>query len=95
MTELPAPGPDATIIEAVTRNGNPCRVVDNTGSIPREELERLLEDLVAGGHFGLHALSAQGDNSIRLGEPSLTHLQFGDRMYRMLLFPHEARLEAL
>jgi len=94
MSDIPPPGPDARIIEAVTQTGKPCRVVDNTGTIERAELERLLGDLIAGHHFGLRALSASGGNAIRLGEPAFTHMQFGDRIYRMLLFPYEARLEA-
>ncbi len=94
MTPIPAPGPDATVLESVAHNGNPCRIVDNTGTIAREELEAVLEELIAGGHFGLRGLSASGGNAIRLGEPAFTHMQFGDRVYRMLLFPYEARLEA-
>lgn len=94
MTTTPPPGPDATIIESVAHNGKPCRIVDNTGTIDRSELERLLADLIEARHFGLRAMSAQGDNAIKLGEPQFTHMQFGDRIYRMLLFPYEARLEA-
>jgi hypothetical protein len=94
MTNAPPPGPDATIIESVAHNGRPCRIVDNTGSIDRAELERLLADLIEGHHFGLRGLSAKGENAITLGEPEFTHMQFGDRIYRMLLFPYEARLEA-
>jgi hypothetical protein len=94
MTNTPPPGPDATIIESVAQNGRPCRIVDNTGTIERAELEQLLADLISEGHFGLRAMSAKGSNAIRLDEPEFTHMQFGDRMYRMLLFPYEARLEA-
>ncbi|TVP91768.1 MAG: hypothetical protein EA347_02130 [Thioalkalivibrio sp.] len=93
MSDIPPPGPGATIIESVAHNGRPCRVVDNTGTIDRAELERLLADLIEERHFGLRAMSAKGGNSIRLGEPEFTHMQFGDRIYRMLLFPYEARLE--
>jgi hypothetical protein len=93
MSSIPPPGPDATIVEAVAHNGKPCRVVDNTGTINRAELERLLADLIEERRFGLRALSAKGSNAIRLGEPEFTHMQFGDRLYRMLLFPYEARLE--
>lgn len=93
MSDIPPPGPDATIVESVAHNGKPCRVVDNTGTIERAELERLLADLIEARHFGLRAMSAKGSNSIRLGEPDFTHMQFGDRIYRMLLFPYEARLE--
>jgi hypothetical protein len=94
MSEIPPPAPGATIVESVAHNGKPCRVVDNTGTIARVELERLLVDLVETRQFGVRGLSAKGGNTIRLGEPEFTHMQFGDQMYRMLLFPYEARLEA-
>jgi hypothetical protein len=94
MTNAPPPGPGATIIESVAHNGRPCRIVDNTGSIDHAELERLLAELIEERCFGLRGLSATGENAIRLGEPEFTHMQFGDRIYRMLLFPYEARLEA-
>jgi hypothetical protein len=93
MSEIPPPAPGATIIESVAHNGKPCRVVDNTGTIARAELEQLLIDLVETRQFGVRGLSAKGSNTIRLGEPEFTHMQFGDQMYRMLLFPYEARLE--
>jgi hypothetical protein len=93
MSEIPPPAPSATIIESVAHNGKPCRVVDNTGTIPRAELEQLLRDLIEARHFGVRGLSATGSNAIRLGEPEFTHMQFGESMYRMLLFPYEARLE--
>jgi hypothetical protein len=94
MSEIPPPAPGATIVESVAHNGKPCRVVDNTGTIARVELERLLVDLVETRQFGVRGLSAKGGNTIRLGEPEFTHMQFGDQIYRMLLFPYEARLEA-
>ncbi len=94
MSEIPPPAPGATIIESVAHNGRPCRVVDNTGTIARAELEQLLVELIESRHFGVRGLSAKGSNAIRLGEPEFTHMQFGDAIYRMLLFPYEARLEA-
>ncbi len=94
MSQPPEPGPHATVIEATAHNGKPCRIVDNTGRVPRAELEHLLESLIAERRFGLNALSASGSSAIRLGEPQFTHLQVGDELYRFLLFPYEARLEA-
>lgn len=95
MTNAPPPGPDATIIESVAHNGRPCRIVDNTGSIDRAELEMLLAELIEERRFGLRGLSATVESAVRLGEPEFTQMQFGDRVYRMRLFPYEARLEAL
>lgn len=93
MSQPPEPAPSATIIEGTAHNGKPCRVVDNTGTIPRAELEQLLADLIEQKRFGLNALSATGSSAIKLGEPQFTHLQMGEELYRFLLFPYEARLE--
>lgn len=93
MMQPPAPNPEATIVESVTHSGKPCRVVDNTGTVDRNELEQLLNDLIDRKQFGIRGLSAKGESTIRLGEPEFTHMQFGSAIYRLLLFPYEARLE--
>ncbi|NIR59376.1 MAG: hypothetical protein GWO02_07570 [Gammaproteobacteria bacterium] len=85
--------PGASVVEGETRSGKPCRVIDNTGTVRRAELEQLLHTLVAEGHFGLTGLSASGGQTIKLGEPRFTHIQFGESLYRLLLFPYEAVIE--
>lgn len=94
MTQPPEPEPQATVIEGTAHNGNACRIVDNTGTVPHPELEGLLNELIEARRFGLHALSSTGSNAIKLGEPQFTHLQVGENLYRFLLFPYEARLES-
>ena len=83
----------ATIIEGVAHNGKPCRIVDNTGTIEREALRSLLDQLIADQRFGLTGLSCAGGNTIKLGAPEFTHLQIGETLYRFILLPYEARLE--
>jgi hypothetical protein len=85
--------PGATVIEAVAQNGKPCRIIDNTGKVDPRELRDVLDMLVREKKFGIGALSAKGGNTIALNRPSTTHVQFGDELFRMLLFAYEARIE--
>lgn len=93
--EVPAAeiSPQAVILEGVAHNGRACRIVDNTGRVPREELRALLEALIAERRFGLSGRSAAGGNTIRLGAPEFTHVQLGGELYRLVLFPYEARID--
>lgn len=96
-TAPPSPGAasaKATIIEGIAHNGRPCRIIDNTGTVPAAELYTVLEALIAERRFGLGGLSAHGGNAIPLDHPAATHIQFGNQLYRILLFPYEARIEA-
>lgn len=85
--------PDATIIESRTHTGRICRIIDNTRSIDRAELSSVLETLIQEKRFGVAALSAHGSGVLSIGHPDSTHIQFGDTLYRLLLFPYEARIE--
>ncbi len=85
--------PDAIIVEGVAHNGKPCRVVDNTASVEVAELQALLDDLIAQKRFGLQGLSVAGSNRIAIDQPIGTHIQLGNDMYRILLYPYEARIE--
>lgn len=94
-TEEPAPAGAATVVvEGVAHNGKPCRVVDVTGTIPRSELEVFLADLIAQRRFGLSGLSDAGGSTITIGGSEYGHVQFGEHLYRCILHPYEARLEA-
>jgi len=95
---VPCPGPDtlrpdAVVIEGRTHTGRPCRITDNTCSIPREDLIAVLEGLITERRFGMAALSAPGGHVLAIGQPHSTHIQFADTLYRLLLFPYEARIE--
>lgn len=83
----------ATVIEGVAHNGKPCRIVDNTGSVDPREMQEVLDALIAEKRFGLGGMSAKGGNTINLKEPAVSPVQFGDTLYRLLLFPYEARIE--
>ena len=83
----------AVVIEGVAHNGKPCRIIDNTGTVARAELEALLAELIEQRRFGLSGRSLAGSASIRLGEPDFTHIQLGDELYRFILLPYEARIE--
>ena len=84
----------AVVIEGVAHNGKPCRIVDNTGTVARDELESLLAELIEQRRFGLSGRSLAGSDCIRLGEPEFTHIQLGTELYRFILLPYEARIEA-
>ncbi len=85
--------PAAHCVEGISHTGRPCRLMDNTGTVDRAQLQTLLDELIAQKLFGPQALSGAGDNTLRLDQPRITHIQFGDTLYRLLLFPHEARIE--
>lgn len=85
--------PDAVIIDGTAHNGKPCRIVDNTASVPEAELRELLESLVAERAFGLGGKTVSGGNTITLGAPEGTHIQIGEGLYRLVMFPYEARVE--
>ena len=85
--------PGATIIEGVAHNGKPCRIVDNTGEVPRAELDEVLQALIREKKFGVGGLSASGGSTIALNQPTTSHIQFGEKLYRLLVFTYEARIE--
>ena len=85
--------PAVHCVEGFSHTGKPCRLIDNTGTVEHAQLQALLDDLIAQKLFGLQALSGAGDNTLRLDQPRITHIQFGATLYRLLLFPHEARIE--
>jgi hypothetical protein len=91
---IPPISDKATVIDGVAHNGKPCRIVDNTGEIDQAELQSLLDQLIAEKQFGLAGKSLAGGNTIKLGAPDFTHMQFGDDLYRFILLPYEARIEA-
>lgn len=94
--DCPRPGAvrsGATVLEGIAHNGKPCRIVDNTGTIAREELQDALDRLIRERRFGIAGRSASGGNTIALDRPACGHVQFGEYLYRILLFPYEARIE--
>ena len=84
---------DAVILEGTAHNGKPCRMVDNTASVPSDELQALFDHLIAEETFGISGTSVSGGSTIRIGGPQGTHIQIGEDIYRIVLFPYEARIE--
>ena len=82
------------MIEAKTASGKPCRIVDSTASVDQQELKALLDELIAQRRFGLFSVSSAGSDTISLGEPQFAHVQLQDEIYRLILTPKEARIEA-
>jgi len=81
-----------TVLRALTHTGHACQLTDVTGSISSVELSKLLNDLIATKAFGLSAMSTDSA-TIKLDAPKLAHIQIGDELYRLLLFPYEGRIE--
>lgn len=85
---------DAVRYEAVTRQGRPCALTDNTGRcLPAAAVREVLDGLVANDVFGFRARSAAGAATIGLDQAEATHVQIGDELYRLVVRRYEARLE--
>lgn len=81
-----------TVLRALTHTGHACQLTDLTGRVSSDELRKLLDDLIATKAFGLSAISTDSA-TIKLDAPKLAHIQIGDELYRLLLFPYEGRIE--
>ncbi len=83
---------NAIIVDGVMSNGHACRLVDNTGDIDRQTLEELLQVLILERRFGGAGLSPVGGDTVTIGAPQYGHVQVGETLYRLLVFPYEARI---
>ncbi|MGH8670716.1 MAG: hypothetical protein ACREUA_01590 [Burkholderiales bacterium] len=85
---------DAVRLEARTRRGKRCVLIDNTGrNLPLGELRAILDGLIEHDHFGFKSFSAAGGDAIDLNRRESSHVQIGDRLYRLIVYRLEARLE--
>lgn len=92
----PQPGavrPDAIVVDGVTHTGKACRIVDNTASVERAALREVLDTLIRERRFGPGVRFHSSGRMVSLDRPLCSHVQFGERLYRILLFPYEARIE--
>jgi len=81
------------VVEGRTTRGRRCRLADCSGDrLPREELERLLAELIATGAFGFRAVSEDGA-VLRLDRPDFAHIQIAGRLYRLIVERDDARIE--
>ncbi|MCU0805704.1 MAG: hypothetical protein MUF79_11550 [Burkholderiales bacterium] len=86
--------PDAVRVRGATRRGKPCELVDNTGErLPRAELESILAALVEQDAFGFNIASAKGGHTLDLERRESAHVQVGEKLYRLLVYRYEARIE--
>lgn len=85
--------PGALIVEGATASGKRCRVIDNTGTVERAELLNLLDKLISEKRFGFSGVSSAGGSTVTIGAPVFAHVQLGGELYRLILFPYEARIE--
>ena len=83
--------PRGLTVEGTTRRGRPCRLSDHTGTLSRETLESLLQDLIEQEQFGVLGLT-QGE-ALSLDNPRFTHVQLEGRLYRLLVFRYHAVIE--
>ena len=80
-------------VEGRTARGKVCRLIDGSGDgLAREELERLLAELVANDAFGFKAMSADGA-AARLDRPEFAHVQIAGRLYRLIVERYVARID--
>jgi hypothetical protein len=85
---------DSVRVRGTTRRGKPCELIDNTGeSLPRAELESILAALIAEDAFGFNIASAKGGHTLDLERRESAHIQLGEKIYRLLVYRYEARIE--
>jgi len=83
---------DPFIVISHTPSGRECCLKDMTQSLPKAELEQLMDQLLEQKLFGFNMLS-DTSGTMSLDKPRLTHIQIGEQLYRLLLFPYEAQIE--
>ena len=85
---------DAGVLRAETRRGKPCYLIDNTGDgLPQAELREVLQGLIEAEMFGFRTLSAGGGDTIPLDRRESAHVQIGGKLYRLIVYRYEARIE--
>ena len=85
---------DAQRLTGVTLRGKSCVLIDNTGGgLPEAELVLILKSLIEGDQFGFKPRSSVGGSAIDLDRRESTHIQVGDKLYRLVVFRFEARIE--
>lgn len=85
---------DARRYPAVTRRGKPCELIDNTGeALPEAEMRAILEGLVENDVFGFRTLSANGGETINLDRRESSHVQVGEKLYRLIVYRYQAQIE--
>jgi hypothetical protein len=86
--------PDATRLGGTTRRGKRCELVDNSGDrLPAAELQVILDALIREDRFGFSAATAAGGTTLDLARREGAHIQVGGRLYRLIVYRYQARIE--
>ncbi len=85
---------DVRVYTASAPGGKTCRLIDNSGdALPEAELRDILRRLMEAKLFGFRSLSAGGGNALSLERAECAHVQIGEKLYRLILYRYEGRIE--
>ncbi|MFP4616486.1 MAG: hypothetical protein ACLFRB_11505 [Thiohalorhabdus sp.] len=76
-----------------TYQGREVTLTDKTGEAPREELQEILDALIAEDRFGIAGMSNSGSATIQIGAPEGGHIQIGEELYRLIVTGYEAYVD--
>lgn len=86
--------PGAPRLRGVTRRGKACELVDNSGDrLPTSELQGILDALIREDRFGFATATAAGGMTLDLARREGAHIQVGGRLYRLIVYRYQARIE--
>jgi hypothetical protein len=86
--------PDCVRIAGTTRRGKPCELVDNSGdALPRAALDEILDTLIRENRFGFGTATAAGGTTLDLARREGAHIQVAGKLYRLILYRYQARIE--
>ena len=86
--------PGATRLEGTTRRGKACELVDKSGErLPATELQGILDALIREDRFGFATASAAGGTTLDLARREGAHIQVDGRLYRLIVYRYQARIE--
>lgn len=85
---------NARRLAGCTLRGKPCSLLDNSGdALPESELALILDSLIQQDKFGFKPRSNLGASAINLERREASHIQIGEKLYRLIIFRFEARIE--
>lgn len=85
---------NARRLSGLTLRGKVCSLLDNTGdALPESELAPILDSLIQQDQFGFKPRSSLGASTINLERREASHIQIGEKLYRLIVFRFEARIE--
>jgi hypothetical protein len=86
--------PDAPRRGGTTRRGKACELIDNTGDrLPASALQDILDALIREDRFGFATATAAGGTTLDLARREGAHIQVDGRLYRLIVYRYQARIE--